>query len=157
MAKETERKFLVRDDSFKKDAFRQERISQGYLCLDPDRTVRVRIKGEKAFITIKGSSSGITRYEWEKEISVSDAKELLELALPGMIDKVRHYVRNADGIHTWEVDEFFGQNEGLTVAEIELQHEDDSFARPVWLGEEVSSDPRYYNSFLTDNPYKNWK
>ncbi|MDO5442201.1 MAG: CYTH domain-containing protein, partial [Bacteroidia bacterium] len=128
MAQEIERKFLVKGD-YKSGAFMSVRITQGYLCSAPERTVRVRIKGDRGFITIKGegNASGTSRFEWEKEISVDEAVSLLELAEPGVIDKTRSLVKNSDGIHLWEVDEFHGDNEGLVVAEIELSNEDDPF------------------------------
>lgn len=154
MSKEIERKFLVRGD-FKSQAFRSERITQGYLSSVPERTVRVRIKGNEGFITIKGRSnaSGLTRYEWEKEIPVDEARELLQLSEPGMIDKTRYLVQV--GKHVFEVDEFYGENEGLILAEIELQSEDETFEKPEWLGKEVTDDPRYYNAMLSKKPYKN--
>lgn len=153
MSKEIERKFLVRGD-FKSLAFRSERITQGYLSSVPERTVRVRIKGNEGFITIKGLSnaSGLTRYEWEKEIPVDEARELLQLSEPGMIDKTRYLVQV--GKHVFEVDEFYGENEGLILAEIELQSEDEPFEIPEWLGKEVTGDPRYYNAMLSKKPYK---
>ena len=146
-------------DGFKADAFEAVRIMQGYLCSVPERIVRIRVKGEKGFITVKGVSnaSGVSRFEWEKEIPVEEAKALLDLAEPGVIDKTRYLVKNTDGKHTWEGDEFYGDNEGLTVAEIELADEDEPFDKPAWLGEEVTGDPRYFNSMLKENPYKNWK
>ncbi|MGI6312924.1 MAG: CYTH domain-containing protein [Candidatus Cryptobacteroides sp.] len=155
---EIEKKFLVKGD-FKKDAFKATRITQGYLSSVPERTVRVRVKGDKGFITIKGigNASGAARFEWEKEIPVEEVKALLDICEPGVIDKTRYLVKNADGVHTWEVDEFYGENEGLTLAEIELAGEDDKFDKPSWLGEEVTGDARYYNSMLMKNPYKNWK
>lgn len=155
MAKEIERKFLVKGD-FKNAAGKQMRITQGYLSSVPERTVRVRIKGEKGFITIKGigSSSGASRYEWEKEIPVSEVNELLEICEPGVIDKTRYQV--PFGGLTFEVDEFYGDNDGLTVAEVELSSEDQAFDKPEWLGEEVTGDVKYYNSMLMKNPYKNW-
>ena len=158
MALEIERKFLVKGD-FKKEAFEAIRITQGYLSSVPGRTVRVRVRGEKGFITVKGlcGSSGASRFEWEKEIPVDEAMSLLELAEPGVIDKTRYLVRNTDGRHTWEVDEFCGDNEGLTVAEIELADEDEPFDKAEWLGEEVTGDPRYFNSVLSKHPYKSWK
>ena len=158
MAQEIERKFLVKE-GFKAEAFDAVRIMQGYLCSVPERIVRIRVKGEKGFITVKGVSnaSGVTRFEWEKEIPVEEAKALLDLAEPGVIDKTRHLVKNTDGKHLWEVDVFHGDNEGLTVAEIELADENEPFDKPDWLGEEVTGDPRYYNSMLKENPYKNWK
>ncbi|HOI33004.1 MAG TPA: CYTH domain-containing protein, partial [Bacteroidales bacterium] len=132
------------------------RIVQGYLSSVPERTVRVRIKGEKGFITIKGigSASGASRYEWEKEIPVAEVKELLQICEPGVIDKTRYLVDA--GKHTFEVDEFYGENQGLIVAEVELSAEDESFEKPEWLGEEVTGDARYYNSMLMKNPYSKW-
>ncbi len=158
MAQEIERKFLVKGD-FKADAFKQTRITQGYLSSVPERTVRVRVKGDKGFITVKGigNASGASRFEWEKEIPVDEVRSLLELAEPGVIDKTRYLVKAADGGHTWEVDELYGDTEGLTVAEVELADENESFDKPAWLGEEVTGDPRYFNSKLMKNPYKNWK
>ena len=158
MALEIERKFLVKGE-FKKYAFSSSRITQGYICADSGRTVRVRIRDDKGYLTIKGPSdqAGLGRFEWEKEITLEDAKELMTLARTGFIDKTRFLIRNADGVHTWEVDEFYGDNEGLIMAEVELRSEDDSFEKPEWLGEEVTGDRRYYNSHLTVNPYKNWR
>ncbi len=156
MAKEIERKFLVNGD-FKSEAFKSIRIIQGYLSSVPERTVRVRVKGDKGFITIKGigNASGITRYEWEKEIPVEDVKELLLICEPGVIDKTRYLVKA--GEYTFEVDEFHGDNEGLIVAELELPDENAPFERPDWLGEEVTGDSRYYNAALSVNPFKTWK
>jgi len=156
MAQEIERKFLVKSDDYKKFAKKETRITQGYLSSVPERTVRVRIKGDKGFITIKGigNASGASRYEWEKEIPVEEVKELLELCEPGVIDKTRFLVDV--GNHTFEVDEFYGDNEGLTVAEVELTDENEAFDKPEWLGEEVTGDPKYFNSMLMKNPYKNW-
>jgi adenylate cyclase len=155
MAQEIEKKFLVKGD-FKPSVSKQMRITQGYLSSVPERTVRVRVKGDKGFITIKGigNKSGASRYEWEKEIPVSEVNELLEICEPGVIDKTRYQV-NHDGL-TFEVDEFYGDNEGLTVAEVELSSEDQQFTKPEWLGEEVTGDVKYYNSMLMKNPYKNW-
>jgi adenylate cyclase len=155
MALEIERKFLVKGD-YKQYAYAREEIVQGYLSSVEGRTVRVRVKGEKACLTIKGKSddSGISRFEWEKEISVEDARDLLNLCEPGIIDKVRHYIKS--GKHIFEVDEFHGENEGLTMAEIELSAEDDEFGKPHWLGQEVTGDRRYYNSFLAKHPYTKW-
>ena len=153
---EIERKFLVTSEEFKTDAFTQNRIKQGYLSSVPERTVRVRIKGEKGFLTIKGisSESGLSRFEWEKEIPVSEAENLLLLCETGVIDKTRFEVKS--GKHIIEVDEFYGENEGLIMAEIELNSETESFEKPIWLGEEVTQDKRYYNSYLSNNPFKNW-
>ncbi len=155
MANEIERKFLVNGE-FRHFSTAETRIVQGYLSSVPERTVRIRIKGDKGFITIKGigNESGATRYEWEKEIPVSDAKELLSLCEPGVIDKTRFFVKH--GEHTFEVDEFYGENEGLTVAEIELDSEDEEFDRPAWLGAEVTGDKKYYNSMLMKNPFNTW-
>ncbi len=155
-SQEIERKFLVRGD-FKSFASKSQRITQGYLSSVPERTVRVRVKGETGFITIKGisSASGLSRYEWEKEIPVSEARELLAICEPGIIDKTRFIVEL--GMHTFEIDEFYGDNQGLIVAEIELKSEDEAFSIPEWLGEEVTGDMKYYNSMLVKHPYKNWK
>ncbi|MDO9152720.1 MAG: CYTH domain-containing protein [Paludibacter sp.] len=156
MAQEIEKKFLVKSDAFKAAASKETRITQGYLSSIPERTVRVRIKGSKGFITIKGigSASGASRYEWEKEIPVEEVEELLKICEPGVIDKTRYEVKN--GQFKFEVDEFYGENQGLTVAEIELTSENDSFEKPEWLGEEVTGDVKYYNSMLMKNPYTKW-
>ena len=153
---EIERKFLVMSESFKTEAFTQNRISQGYLSSVPGRTVRVRIKGEKGFLTIKGASneSGLSRFEWEKEIPAEEAVALLKLCEKGVIDKTRFEVKM--GNHIFEIDEFYGENEGLIMAEIELKSETEPFEKPSWLGKEVTHDKRYYNSYLSKNPYKNW-
>jgi adenylate cyclase len=156
MAQEIERKFLVKSDAFKAEVSKETRITQGYLSSIPERTVRVRVKGSKGFITIKGigSASGASRYEWEKEIPVEEVKELLTICEPGVIDKTRYEVKN--GPFKFEVDEFYGENQGLTVAEIELSSEDDSFEKPEWLGEEVTGDVKYYNSMLMKTPFTKW-
>ena len=153
---EIERKFLVRSNDFKTLAFAKNNIAQGYLNSNPERTVRIRIKGESGFITIKGkgNETGTTRFEWETEIPLSEAKPLLALCEKGVIEKMRYEVKV--GKHTFEVDEFFGDNEGLIVAEIELKSEDETFEKPHWLGEEVTNDNRYYNAALSLNPFKNW-
>lgn len=155
IAREIEKKFLVTGD-FKDAAYKATRITQGYLSSVPERTVRIRVKGDRGFITVKGigNASGAARLEWEKEIPVEDARALLDIAEPGIIDKTRFLVRNTDGVHIWEVDEFHGNNEGLTIAEIELADEDEPFDKPEWLGEEVTGNPGYYNSVLRKNPYK---
>lgn len=155
MGLEIERKFLVKED-FKQYAYKQEAIVQGYLSSVPERTVRIRIKGEKAYLTIKGISntSGLSRYEWEKEILLHDARELINLCEPGIIDKIRYYIKNDN--YTFEVDEFHGDNEGLVMAEIELSSEADIFEKPGWLGDEVTGDERYYNSYLSRKPYTKW-
>ncbi|MGN0196237.1 MAG: CYTH domain-containing protein [Candidatus Cryptobacteroides sp.] len=156
MGQEIEKKFLVAGE-FKSSAKKATRITQGYLSSVPERTVRVRVKGEKGFITVKGigNDSGASRFEWEKEIPVDEVKELLKICEPGVIDKTRYLVDC--GNHTFEVDEFYGDNEGLVVAEVELSDENEEFSRPEWLGEEVTGDKKYYNSMLMKNPYKNWK
>ena len=155
MAQEIERKFLLKGD-FKADSFKATRITQGYLSSVPERTVRVRVKGEKGYITIKGkgNDSGASRYEWEKEIPVDEVKELLKLCEPGIIDKTRYLVKA--GEHTFEVDEFYGENEGLVMAEVELKDENENFIKPAWLGEEVTGDVKYYNSMLMKHPYTKW-
>ncbi len=154
---ETERKFLVNSEAFKAEALRQQKIVQGYLNSAPERTVRVRIKGEKAFLTIKGKSneSGLSRFEWEKEIPVEEAEALLQLCEPGMVEKVRYEV--SCGKHIFEIDEFFGANKGLLLAEVELASEEEEYEKPSWLGIEVSGDKRYYNSYLVNQPYQTWK
>jgi CYTH domain-containing protein len=152
MAREIERKFLVSGE-FRQDSPESYRIMQGYICSDPDRTVRVRVRGDKGFLTIKGQSSedGLSRFEWEKEIPVSEALELMNLCVSGVIDKTRYLVPY--GGHTYEVDVFHGANEGLVLAEIELSDELEAFEKPFWLGEEVTGDVRYYNSMLSLHPF----
>ncbi|MBT8261090.1 MAG: CYTH domain-containing protein [Flavobacteriaceae bacterium] len=157
MANEIERKFLVKNENFKRDSFKKTKIVQGFLSTVPERTVRIRIKGEKGFITIKGlgNESGMSRYEWEKEISVEDAKDLLKITEPDVIYKTRYNVKS--GRHTFEVDQFYGENDGLIVAEVELSSEDEKFLKPDWLGIEVTGQTKYYNSMLTKNPFKKWE
>ena len=157
MAQEIERKFLVAGD-YKSEAYASVRITQGYLSRVPDRVVRVRIKGDKGFITIKGTTNdtGLSRFEWEKEIPLVEAQALMKMAEPGVIDKTRHLIKNTDGKHIWEVDEFHGDNEGLVMAEIELESENDLFDKPSWLGKEVTGDLKYYNSYLSEKPFKTW-
>ena len=157
MAQEIERKFLVAGD-FRPEVFRSYRISQGYLSSSSGCTVRVRVRDDQGFLTIKGPSTdgGLSRFEWEKEIPAGEAQELLALAGPVVIDKTRHLVHNTDGVHTWEVDEFHGANEGLVIAEIELGAPDEPFDRPAWLGPEVTGDRRYYNSHLSRHPFTAW-
>ena len=154
---EIERKFLVKGD-FKPFVTKQTKIVQGFLSTVPERTVRVRIKDTQGFLTIKGigNASGASRYEFEKEISVHEAQDLMAICEPGVIDKTRFIVPADNGL-VFEVDEFYGENEGLTVAEIEIPSEDTSFTKPEWLGEEVTGDVKYFNSMLMKNPYKNWK
>ncbi len=153
--REIERKFLVAGD-FRREVSGASHIIQGFLSSAPGRTVRVRIRDDRGYLTVKGPARGLTRFEWEKEIPADEARQLLALCEPGAIDKTRHLVPASDG-HVWEVDEFHGDNEGLVVAEIELTSEDESFVRPAWLGAEVTGDRRYYNSSLTQCPYKDWK
>lgn len=153
--REIERKFLVAGD-FRAGVTGESRITQGFLCSTPGRTVRVRIRGDRGYITVKGPAEGLSRFEWEKEIPVGEAEQLLALCEPGVIDKVRYLVPSADGRHIWEVDVFHGDNEGLVVAEIELGAEDEAFERPAWLGEEVTGDRRYFNTCLIRHPYKEW-
>jgi CYTH domain-containing protein len=156
MALEIERKFLVKSD-FEKEVVRRSRIVQGYLCSDAMRTVRVRIRGEEGFLTIKSASNerGWSRYEFEQSIPLADAEELMKLCLPGIIDKVRHWI--PAGNHTWEVDVFHGDNEGLVMAEIELSSEEETFELPDWVGEEVTGNPAYYNALLAKYPFSQWK
>lgn len=156
MAQEIERKFLVTNDDFKKDSFKHIRIIQGFLSSVPQRTVRVRIVEDKGFITVKGigNTSGTTRFEWEKELSVDEANDLLKICEPGVIDKMRYHVKS--GRHIIEVDEFYGDNAGLCVAEIELTTEDEIFKKPDWLGKEVTGLAQYYNAVLSKHPYKEW-
>ncbi|MDR0431294.1 MAG: CYTH domain-containing protein [Tannerellaceae bacterium] len=156
MAIETERKFTVTGD-FLKDVTHSKRITQGYICADQGRTVRVRIAGNEAFLTIKGPSDEKfwSRYEFEQKIPLADGEELIKLCVSGMIDKIRHYV--TVGNHTWEIDVFHGDNEGLIIAEIELESENETFETPAWVGREVTADRRYYNSMLSQMPYCKWK
>lgn len=153
---EIERKFLVLSDVYKSQAHAKNQIAQGYLNSHPERTVRIRIKGEIGFLTIKGkgNESGTTRLEWETELSLLEAKPLLAICEPGIIDKIRYEVRF--GKHLFEVDEFLGDNQGLVVAEIELRDENEFFEKPDWLGQEVTQDSRYYNAYLSNNPFKDW-
>ena len=153
---EIERKFLVHSDAYKREAVAQKKIIQGYLSSNPERTVRVRIKGKKAYITIKGKSSesGLSRFEWEKEISVLEAEQLLLLCEKGIISKTRFEIKS--GKHTYEVDEFYDANAGLVIAEIELSNEEEIFIKPDWLAEEVTNDARYYNSYLSLSPFTTW-
>ncbi|GCB36536.1 CYTH domain-containing protein [Bacteroides faecalis] len=155
MAQEIERKFLVTGE-FKSQAFAQDRIIQGYICSAQGRTVRVRIRDNRGYLTIKGASnvSGTSRYEWEHELSLAEAEELMKLCEPGVIDKTRYLVRC--GKHVFEVDEFYGDNDGLIVAEVELASEDETFDKPSFIAEEVTGDRRYYNSQLMKKPYKTW-
>ncbi|HOW24820.1 MAG TPA: CYTH domain-containing protein [Bacteroidales bacterium] len=155
MAQEIERKFLVMGD-FKPFSIKATRITQGYLSSVPERAVRIRIKGDKGYITVKGigNASGASRYEWEKEIPLAEVEELLKICEPGVIDKTRYLV--PAGKFTYEVDEFYGENQGLVLAEIELPSEQESFEKPGWLGEEVTGDVRYYNVMLMKHPFTTW-
>ena len=156
MSLEIERKFLVKNTDFKKEAFQKNTIKQGYLNTDKSRTVRVRIADDKAFLTIKGQSntSGTTRFEWEKEIDTTEAEQLLLLCEPSIIDKTRYLIKSNN--HTFEVDEFYDDNKGLIIAEIELTSENETFAKPNWLGKEVTGNLKYYNSCLSKLPFKDW-
>lgn len=154
---EIERKFLVVSEEFKTMAFASHSIAQGYLNSNPERTVRVRIKDKKGFLTIKGkgNASGMSRFEWEKEIPLAEAKALLNLCESGVIEKTRFEVRAA--AHIFEVDVFYGDNQGLIIAEIELDSESESFEKPNWLGQEVTNDIRYYNAYLSQHPFVYWE
>ncbi|MDO6764255.1 CYTH domain-containing protein [Agarivorans sp. 1_MG-2023] len=156
MSVEIERKFLVNSDDFIAQASSHTRIVQAYLNSNKQRTVRVRIRGQQGFLTIKGASneSGLSRYEWEKDIPLAEAEQLLTLCEPGAIDKVRYLVSVAQ--HIFEVDVFAGDNHGLVVAEVELGSEQECFEKPSWLGQEVTGQTQYYNSQLSQNPFKNW-
>ena len=153
---EIERKFLVNSDAFKSEAFRSYTIKQGFLNSNKERTVRVRLIKDKGYITVKGKSSlnGLSRFEWEKEITTSEANSLLNLCEDGIIDKIRFEIKS--GIHIFEVDEFFGSNQGLIVAEVELKSENEDFDKPSWLGKEVTGKIKYYNSQLSKNPFGTW-
>ncbi|WP_445957628.1 CYTH domain-containing protein [Yeosuana sp.] len=153
---EIERKFLVKSFDFKLEAYKSTRIIQGFLNTNKERTVRIRIKDNQGFITVKGQSTkdGLSRFEWEKEILKEEAKALLNLCEPGVIDKIRYEIKK--GNHIFEVDEFFGDNEGLVIAEIELQTENEAFVKPEWLGKEVTGNIKYYNSQISKQPYNTW-
>ncbi|MFD2586663.1 CYTH domain-containing protein [Croceitalea marina] len=154
---EIERKFLVSSSTYKNEASLHTRIVQGFLNTHPERTVRVRLKGDKGYLTVKGkgNASGTTRFEWEHEMSKNEADNLLKLCEPGIVEKIRYEI--PVGNHLFEVDEFLGDNQGLVVAEIELQHENETFEKPDWLGDEVTGDVNYYNSRLAKHPFKTWK
>lgn len=153
---EIERKFLVKDSSYKNEAFNSIRIVQGFLNTHPERTVRVRIKGNKGYLTIKGkgNATGTTRFEWEKEIKLTEAEALLQICEKSVIDKIRYEI--SAGSHIFEVDEFHLDNQGLVIAEIELNEEQETFIKPKWLGIEVTGNVKYYNSQLSKKPYKSW-
>ena len=154
---EIERKFLVTSIDFIAQSNNQNRIVQGYLNSNPSRTVRVRIKGAKGFLTIKGKGNapGTTRFEWETEIAVAEAELLLQLCEKGIIDKIRYEI--LVGKHTFEVDVFSGENQGLIMAEVELSEENEFFEKPKWLGIEVTGDKRFFNSYLSENPFTTWE
>ncbi|WP_298492962.1 CYTH domain-containing protein [uncultured Algibacter sp.] len=154
---EIERKFLVLSDAFKTEAYNVTRITQGFLNTHKERTIRVRLKGDCGYLTIKGESSknGLSRFEWEKKITIKEANQLLKLCEPGVIDKMRYEIKV--GNHIFEVDDFFGDNEGLIVAEVELENENETFQTPNWLGKEVTGQIKYYNSQLSKQPYNTWK
>ena len=153
---EIERKFMVRGEDYKQRAYASDRIQQGYICSGHGRTVRVRIRGNRGYLTIKGPSTngGMSRYEFEKEITLTEAEELFKICEPGVIDKTRYLVKS--GNHTFEVDEFYGDNEGLVMAEVELQSEDEPFEKPDFIGKEVTGDRRFYNGHLRQYPFIVW-
>ena len=158
MAMEIERKFLVVGDDFRRQAYASDDIKQGYILSSHGRTVRVRLRGDRGYLTIKGPSvdGGLSRYEFEKEITRKEAEELFQLCEPGIIDKTRYLVKSPDGQHTFEVDVFYGDNEGLIMAEVELGAADETFEKPDFIGQEVTGDRRYYNGHLRLNPYRLW-
>ncbi len=153
---EIERKFLVLSNDFLKEVFVEKRIVQAYLNSNPERAVRVRINGDKGYLTIKGkgNETGTTRFEWETEIPIADADKLLLLCEEGIIEKTRYEIQI--GKHLFEVDVFEGENQGLILAEIELQSEDEFFIKPYWLGQEVTNDERFYNAYLSNHPFRSW-
>lgn len=157
MNTEIERKFLITDEAFRKDAVKSYHIKQGYIAHDGGNTVRIRIRDNQGFLTIKGKSTegGMSRPEWEIEISLKDAEELFALCKKGRIEKIRHIIPAPDG-RKWEVDEFAGENSGLIMAEIELGSSNEPFEKPSWLGPEVTGDPRFFNSYLSLHPYTTW-
>jgi CYTH domain-containing protein len=156
MAQEIERKFLVLNDNYKTKAGKSFLIRQGYLSTHPERSVRVRIKEDRGFLTVKGAADakGISRFEWEIEISVGEAEDLLTICEPGVIEKIRYEVKYKD--YTFEVDDFLNNNKGLVIAELELSREDEAYSRPDWLGKEVTGEKKYYNSMLARIPYDTW-
>lgn len=158
MALEIERKFIVVGE-FKHLATSSSHIQQGYIASGNGRTVRVRIRDDKGYLTIKGPSgkAGLSRFEWEKEIPLQEARELMLICEPGIIDKTRYLIPSPDGRHTFEVDEFYGDNQGLIMAEVELESEDDTYAPLPFIGREVTGDRRFYNSHMRKNPYCLWK
>jgi len=157
MAIEIERKFLINNNDYKAESYTSYPIKQGYISTNKNSAVRIRITDKKGFITIKGKSntSGTSRFEWEKEIPKSDAESLFLLCEKGVIEKVRYLIKQ--GNHIFEVDEFHGENKGLLIAEIELTEENETFEKPIWLGKEVTGKVAYYNAYLSEHPFKNWK
>ncbi len=156
MAIEIEKKFLVTNDAWRSHSYKEKSYIQGYFATDPSCSIRVRLSNDQADLNIKSATLGITRTEYEYPVPVEEAREMLEhLCVRPLIEKTRHYVRIDQ--HLWEIDVFAGDNEGLIIAEIELKSPDESFAKPDWIGEEVSDDPRYYNVCLVSYPYKEWK
>ncbi|MBO4905686.1 MAG: CYTH domain-containing protein [Bacteroidaceae bacterium] len=157
MAQEIERKFLVKDSSYKQLAYNHTHIAQGYIASGNGRTVRIRIRDDRAYLTIKGPSAdgGLSRYEFETEVAVADARDLMQICQPGIVQKTRWLVRCNDG-HVFEVDEFEGDNEGLVMAEVELGSADEAYEKPDFIGREVTGDHRFYNSHLRSNPFKLW-
>ena len=155
-ALEIERKFLVVGDAYKRQAYASSYIKQGYICSERGRTVRVRLRGDCGYLTIKGPSTdnGLSRYEFEKEITLDEARELFKLCEPGIVENTRYLVRS--GNHTFEVDEFHGDNEGLVMAEVELAAPEDPIVKPDFIGQEVTGDRRYYNSQLRQHPFTTW-
>jgi adenylate cyclase len=153
---EIERKFLVLSNDFLKEAFVEKRIVQAYLNSDPERAVRIRIKGDKGYLTVKGkgNATGTTRLEWEIEIPIEEADKLLQICEDGIIEKNRYEIKV--GKHLFEVDVFGGENKGLILAEVELKSEEEVFEKPHWLGQEVTNDKRFYNAYLSNNPFMNW-
>ena len=153
---EVERKFMVRGNSYRQLAYASDRIKQGYICSGHGRTVRVRLRGGRGYLTIKGPSldGGLSRYEFEKEITPDEAEQLFRLCEPGIIDKTRFLVKS--GQHTFEVDEFYGDNEGLVMAEVELSAPDEPYEKPAFIGKEVTGDRRFYNSHLRAKPFSVW-
>ncbi len=155
MPLEIERKFLLKNSDWKQEIQSSFQIKQGYLNSHPERTVRIRIKENKGILTIKGKTKQVTRKEFEYEIPLNEAKDLIQLCEKPLIEKTRHLIRKEN--LTWEIDEFEGENKGLILAEVELQSENQNLSLPSWIGEEVSHDPKYYNSSLISNPFQNWK
>jgi len=154
---EIEKKYTVKDTEFLLKKYESEKIIQGYLSTDPERTVRVRVKGNRGFITIKGKSfsDGSSRFEWEKEIDVNEVLALLPLCLPGVINKTRYLVPYKNQL--FEVDVFHDDNQGLVIAELELLSEQQKIDLPDWIDQDVTNDVRFYNAYIVNNPFKNWK